>query len=197
MLEVTCPDGVAAGSLLAVQRPGDGASFEVACPAGILPGATFKVEVPDGCGLDALAADMVARRAAGSVLVQGRVPRAVEGGEVLAEALRTILRELERVDALDEYIEAHASAFSGWSSQTEQRLEWSALHAGYVALVDAGVASALEGLQLSAEEVDAYARAHGGDPGADRLLCRLLATTDYAQFGAMMRAVHECGGMGV
>ena len=42
-LEVTCPEGVVEGDLLAVERPSDGASFEVPLPAGVESGGAFLV----------------------------------------------------------------------------------------------------------------------------------------------------------
>ena len=46
-LEVTCPEGVVEGDLLAVERPSDGASFEVPLPAGVESGGAFLVELPE------------------------------------------------------------------------------------------------------------------------------------------------------
>ena len=52
LLDVTCPPGVRQGEILTVQRPGDGAEFELALPAGVSPGQTFEVEVPEGQSTD-------------------------------------------------------------------------------------------------------------------------------------------------
>lgn len=52
LLDVICPPGVRQGEILTVQRPGDGAEFELALPAGVSPGQTFEVEVPEGQSTD-------------------------------------------------------------------------------------------------------------------------------------------------
>lgn len=220
-LEVTCPEGVVEGDLLAVERPGDGASFEVPLPAGVESGGAFLVELPEEAppaepsgaavpapsGLAAIAAGLACVRA-NAAQRQGREPRAVEGGEVLEAALRRILRELEDMEALDEMIEAHCKSFEEWTPKGEQRLEWTALHREFVALVEAGIASALEQMQCSAEDVFGYAQKYGGGASAaadgqlwplkvDRLLSKLMATSDYSVFCEMMRDVAACGGMGV
>ena len=79
-----------------------------------------------------------------------------------------------------------------------------------MALVEAGIASALEQMQCSAEDVFGYAQRYGGGTSAaargdgqlwplkvDRLLSKLMATNDYSVFCEMMRDVAACGGMGV
>ena len=61
---------------------------------------------------------------------------------------------------------------AGWTPHAEQEVRWTgtALHAQYVALVEAGIATALERMRCTADEDFAHARAHGGDPATDRLL---------------------------
>tara|TARA_B110001452_G_scaffold266682_1_gene274212 strand:- start:1271 stop:1888 length:618 start_codon:yes stop_codon:yes gene_type:complete len=203
LLAVACPDDVHEGEPVSVERPSDGASFEVPLPTGVAPGEIFHVEVPEEeprggtSGLDALAADMSAQREAAADC-RGREARAVVGSEVLAHALRSILLELERIDELDDFIEGHAGHLANWTPHGEQELRWTALHAQYVALVEEGVATALERMRCSADEVFEHARAHGrGDPATDRLLSKLVATADYTTFCELMLAVHRCGGMGV
>ena len=208
LLAVACPDDVHEGEPVSVERPSDGASFEVPLPTGVAPGEIFHVEVPEEepcgellpsgtSGLDALAADMSAQREAAADC-RGREARAVVGSEVLAHALRSILLELERIDELDDFIEGHAGHLANWTPHGEQELRWTALHAQYVALVEEGVATALERMRCSADEVLEHARAHGrGDPATDRLLSKLVATADYTTFCELMLAVHRCGGMGV
>ena len=88
-------------------------------------------------------------------------------------------------------------ATDGWTPHGEQELRWTALHAQYVAIVEAGIATALNHMRCTADEVFEHARSHGGDPATDRLLSKLVATADYATFCELMLAVHRCGGMGV
>ena len=209
LLAVTCPEDVYEGQPVAIERPSDGASFEVPLPTGVAPGDCFHVEVPDAeprpgpSGIDALAAGMSAEREAilrgdhAHPNLRGREARAVEGSEVLAHALRSILLELERLDELDDFIECNASQLVGWTPHGEQELRWTALHAQYVALVKAGIATALERMRCTTGEVFALARAHGGDPTTDRLLSKLVATADYVAFCELLLAVHRCGGMSV
>ena len=59
LLEVTCPDGVGPGDMISVERPSDGASFDVEVPAGVEAGTAFNVEVPED---DALAAAVENKR---------------------------------------------------------------------------------------------------------------------------------------
>lgn len=202
LLAVTCPDDVHEGDPISIERPSDGASFEVPLPTGVAPGDVFHVEVPEEAprtgrnGLDALASDMAAKREAAADW-HGREARAIQGSEVLVHALRSILLELERLDELDQFIEDNAEQFGGWTAQGEQELRWTALHAQYVAIVEAGIATALNHMRCTADEVFEHARSHGGDPATDRLLSKLVATADYATFCELMLAVHRCGGMGV
>ena len=204
LLDVTCPEGVAEGDIIAVEH--EGTSFEVPLPPGVEPGAVFQVTLPDESqapsGLDAIAAGMAVTRNAVAT-ARGRTARPIEANEVLAEALRRILLELEHVEALDRFIDTHAGKFEGWSAAGEQPLELGSLHAEYRVLVESGIAAALQRLGCTAEEVFAAAAAHSASrllarsEEVERRLARLLAMSDYAAFCRMMSDVAQCGGMGV
>ena len=111
------------------------------------------------------------------------------------------MRALNREDALEELIEAHAHSFAEYEAGTEQRLEWTEVHQQYVEVVESCIAEALSDFECSAEELVAYAQRHNGEGGsraaADKLLCRLLAMGDYAAFCSLMREAHERGPMAV
>ena len=149
-------------------------------------------------GLQALGAELAGERALVADFFGGSAVE-VGGGEVLERALRSVLACIGRLDTLDELIDARAAEFEGWSAADEQRLEWTQTFGEYVALVEAGVAEALDELECSSDELYDYARCyHVESAPARRLLDKLLAMADYRQFCAMMREAHEHGGsMGV
>lgn len=146
-------------------------------------------------GLQALGAEIAGERAIVASFFEG-VAVDVNGGEVLARALRLVLRTISNLDDLDALIETHAVAFADYEPGQEQPLERTAHFNSYVALVDGAISEALEDLECSAEELFDYARAHHIESGeAQRLLTRLLAMADYAAFAKMMAEANERGGM--
>ena len=226
VVDVVCPADAAAGAVVRVDNV-KGEQFDVAVPPGVLPGDTFRVALPaappayQSCahteegggggseleprdpisdapgGLRDMGVEMAGERALvaeyfGSTAVE------VGGSEVLAVALRAVLRSVSRLDTLDELIEAHAGEFSEWDAAAEQRLEWTARFDEYVRLVDGGVSEALEDLECTAEQLFDYARCyHAESEQAGKLLARLLSMADYAQFCALMHEAHVRGGLSV
>ena len=96
---------------------------------------------------------------------------------------------------LDKLIDDYCAAFADYLPNGEQRLEWTNLHNRYVALVEDGVAEALEDMECSAEELAEYARSFhtdGSNAEADRLLTKFLAMGEYSSFCAVMKKAHEC-----
>lgn len=146
--------------------------------------------------LAAFAAELAASRAIAADYF-GDVPKEVQGGEVLAEALRSLLAALSREDSLDAWIDSNANAFANWGPDREQHLQWTALHSEYVEQVESIIAEALMQLRCTTEEVYDFARAHSGGTAATALLTRLVATSDYAVFAQLMHETHRCGGMSV
>ena len=99
-----------------------------------------------------------------------------------------------RMDELDKLIDDYCAAFADYLPNGEQRLEWTN-HNRYVALVEDGVAEALEDMECSAEELAEYARSFhtdGSNAEADRLLTKFLAMGEYSSFCAVMKKAHEC-----
>jgi len=210
LLEVVCPQGVLAGDLVSITTA-EGESFSVALPENVGEGQTFQVEIAaDGVasgldpvgdapgGLGAIAAEIAGARAIAAAFFGGE-PEEVKGGEVLAEALRVVLKEISNMDELDEFIDGNAAGFADFEAGDEQRLEWTSAFHRYVELIERATVTALEDLECSAEEVLEYARAFRGSDGAEheRLMSRLLNMSDYQAFCKMMREQHDCGGMGV
>ena len=164
---------------------GAGAELEPRDPISDAPG-----------GLQALGAEIAGERAIVASFFEATAVE-VSGGEVLERALRAVLRAISDLDALDELIDAHAATFAEWDAAREQQLGWTATFDEYVRLVEVGVSEALDDLECSADELFDYARAHHVESAAaQRLLTRLLAMADYAEFGRMMREAHERGPMG-
>ena len=164
VLEVTCPAEVAAGGLVTVQRPSDGASFDVEVPASVEPGMAFTVELPDA---------ETEAEAAGAEEALAKAVEAKRLSAEQAEALRGIDAALRDFDALGWFIEQHCRYFREWSREGEQQLEWSAYHAEYVRLVEGRVEQQLA--RLGADGDDLYAllaEVVGGDERADKFLKR-------------------------
>ena len=146
LVDVVCPEGVAEGESAHVCFA-DGREFDVVLPAGVSAGDTFRVELQADAslptGLRAIAATIQeAREIAASFFGDaGSVPKPVEGGEVLAEALKAVLRSLEYIDELDELIDGNSAAFAEYTPDGEQHLEWTELFQQYVALVEQGIST--------------------------------------------------------
>ena len=146
-------------------------------------------------GLQGIAAEIAGERAIVAEYFGG-TPVEVHGGDVLAAALREVLKSIARIDGLDRLIDGKASDFSDYSPDAEQRLEWTAVFEEYVALVEGGISEALEDLECTERQLFDYARNwHAESPQAGKLLNRLLAFSDYPAFCQMMKANHDCGGM--
>jgi hypothetical protein len=216
-IEVICPPGAEPGSSIDVEHDGHTISG-VRLPDGVQEGDPFVVDISDmnepvafvaaspgdpvgdaPGGLGALAAELEGQRAIAASFFSSDDSEAsmppVGGSDVLAEALRLVLRSVARIDGLDELIEAHCAEFAGYMADGEQQLTWTDLHGRYVTLVESGIADALDELDCTAEELFEYARtfhSDGRNTEADRLLTRLLAMADYASFCIVMRRAHEC-----
>jgi hypothetical protein len=217
-LVVVCPADAAPGASVDVEA--DGVVLRVTVPAGVAPGDTFAVEVPRDAGeagaaecrdeleprdpigdapggLACLGAELAGERAIVATYFDA-APVEVHGGDVLTAALRAVLKTISRTDGVDALIEAHAAEFADWEPAAEQRLEWHDRFREYVAIVEGGVREALDELDCSEAEFYDYARAHHVESAeAGRLLRRLLATSEYASFGALMREAHERGSLSV
>ena len=225
VVDVVCPADAAAGAVVRVDTV-KGERFDVVVPPDVLPGDTFRVTLATAPptdqsrgnwekggggseleprdpisdapgGLRGLGVEMAGERA---IVAEHFGGTAVEvgGSEVLAVALRAVLRSVSRLDSLDELIEAHAGEFAEWDAAAEQRLEWTARFEEYVRLVDGGVSEALEDLECTAEQLFDYARCyHAESEQAGKLLARLLSMADYAQFCALMHEAHVRGGLSV
>lgn len=213
-LDVVCPPGAQPGMRIDVSHNGD--VYGVNIPDGVSEGQTFLVDISDGGepvafaaeskgdpvgdapgGLQGLAAELEGQRAIVASFLEGDSATfpAVKGSEVLAEALRLVLRSIARMDELDKLIDDYCAAFADYLPNGEQRLEWTNLHNRYVALVEDGVAEALEDMECSAEELAEYARSFhtdGSNAEADRLLTKFLAMGEYSSFCAVMKKAHEC-----
>lgn len=180
---VDVSDAVAAAPLAAYisSQPGD--------PVGDAPG-----------NLGALAAELQAERAIIAADFLGE-DSAVHGGEVLAQALRVVMKAISRMEELDEFIDGNAASFAEYHGPDgEQRLEWTQLHCQYVGLVEAAVREALEDLDCTDVELFEYARKFHDDgqhAEADRLTWKLLAMSDYSGFCRVMMEAHEHGPLGV
>ena len=82
-----------------------------------------------------------------------------------AASLRRIMKAVNTFTALDDIVREHAPAFSEYSPDGEQRLEWTSIHRQFVDLVEARVSFELD--QLNADNVRGLARpvrAGGGTP---------------------------------
>ncbi|KAL3901846.1 MAG: hypothetical protein SGPRY_012223, partial [Prymnesium sp.] len=144
VVDVTCPAGSVGGDVIEVSTA-DGRRFEVEVPAALTEGCVFQVELHHDdatpSGLRAVAAAMEDARAIAAQLYggAGSEARPVRAGEVLAEALRSLLRAVEDMDELDELIEDSCAAFAQYSAEGEQELAWTEQFNQYVALVDHGI----------------------------------------------------------
>ena len=104
-------------------------------------------------------------------------------GEVLAEALRSILKAIDRDEIIEDFVDSNALAFAERSIDAEQRLEWAPLYNKYVELVELVIKDRLDELDCSAEDLFKYARRYSDeDPGARRLLRKVHALEEYREF---------------
>ena len=197
-MEVICPDGVQPGDTVAISTE-DGISYEVVVPDGLQPGQTFFVEIEmngmngmadhldEAADLsteaasrpveDALDAELEARRRL-SALVQG------------AEEPGSILHSLANYDELQCFIAENAAGFEGWTSDGEQRLEWTGMHLRYVELIETRIQQLLTEQGVSGRELYAmlaqYLPSATGS-GGGLLLHKLISMSDFQLFCAMMR----------
>ena len=88
-----------------------------------------------------------------------------------AASLRRIMKAVNTFTALDDIVREHAPAFSDYSPDGEQRLEWTSIHRQFVDLVEARVSFELD--QLNADNVRGLARPVRA--GGARQPCRPVA----------------------
>ena len=195
--DLVCPEGVNEGENIRVEA--GGRYFDVILPLGVSPGDHFQIHVDRMSGFQAIAARIEqAREITTEFLgIPGAEPKEVTGGEVLAEALRSILQELEYNDELDDLIDGNSDVFAEFSIDGEQRLEWTELFIRYVKLVEESIAGQLTKLDCSAEDVLEYAKLFGNETTANRLLAKFIALDDYTAFCNMMKRAHTTGPMKV
>ena len=162
LVDVICPEGVAEGDLISIQHPETTQCYDVAIPAGVGPGVSFQVELPDLQQQVAIALppEPLERRLPSigpAVAVVAPLDVPANAGQsadgmltpAVAEALHTIMEALFVYDELDTYINENAAAFSSYSPEGEQRLEWTSMHGQYVALVESRVHGKLRDLDCS------------------------------------------------
>ena len=148
-------------------------------------------EVAPPGSLGAIAAEMASTRAMAASFFGGDV-EPVGDGEVLAEALRRILKAIDRDEIIEDFVDSNALAFAEHSIDAEQRLEWAPLYNKYVELVELVIKGRLDELDCSAEDLFKYARRYSDeDPGARRLLRKVHALEEYREFCGMMQAHHR------
>ena len=182
LLDVVCPEGAGEGQLVTVAHGGQ--SFDVTVPPGLSSGDAFKVEVevepeadpePSMSDFDELANandiislsdddDDGAWYYGGGDPSAGSAAREVVSAAVQASrlkpheaaSLRRIMKAVNTFTALDDSVREHAPAFSEYSPDGEQRLEWTSIHRQFVELVEARVSFELD--QLNADNVRGLAR---------------------------------------
>ena len=104
---------------------------------------------------------------------------------------RALTRILDRIAAADDvaaFVEQHKASFSDYAPGEEHQLEWPSLHQHYCSLVEMAIETELERMGCSGDDLAQFAQNSGDDFGADKLLARLLAKSDYGSFCAMMQA---------
>ena len=216
LLDVTCPPEVGPGALLSVERPSDGAIFEVVVPDGVESGIQFQCEVPDEPPLPAVepspgavndsadpsssqrlcsqpSSNAPSHPGSSSGDAEVALTAAVEAKtltEQQAAALKDIDAALRDYSALGWFIECHCRDFREWQREGEQKLEWHELHGEYVRLVENKVEQQLSYLGATGDDLYALLEevvAGGGDRRAESFLKKLLAMGDYEHFADMMR----------
>ena len=200
LVDVICPEGVAEGDLISIQHPETTQCYDVAIPAGVGPGVSFQVELPDLRQQVAIALppEPLERRLPSigpAVAVVAPLDVPANAGQsadgmltpAVAEALHTIMEALFVYDELDTYINENAAAFSSYSPEGEQRLEWTSMHGQYVALVESRVHGKLRDLEVNEEDLyQLLGAVQGADSRADAFLARLITMGDYGYFCSQM-----------
>ena len=150
-----------------------------------------EVAPPGSLGAIAAEMQMASTRAMAASFFGGDV-EPVGDGEVLAEALRRILKAIDRDEIIEDFVDSNALAFAEHSIDAEQRLEWAPLYNKYVELVELVIKGRLDKLDCSAEDLFKYARRCSDEyPGARRLLRKVHALEEYREFCGMMQAHHR------
>ena len=171
-LDVTCPEGVCAGGVVALERPDDGMQFEAVVPEGIGPGMQFAVELPEGA------------TAAEKQLTDEQ-----------AQTFQQLDAALRSHAPLTHFVEQHCSKFGAYDDgQTELPLEWMALYREFVRLVETRVEEVLSASALGSSQAlfALVSASHGSlvrNVAADSLVNKLLAMGDFAYFCGHMRAL--------
>ena len=193
LVDVVCPDGAAEGDLISIQHPETTESYDVAVPPGVSPGVSFQVELPDVQQQVAIPLPPERRLpSAGpaiAVVAPLDMPESTDGKltPAVAEALHNIMDALFVYDELDAYINENAAAFSSYSPEGEQRLEWTTMHGHYVSLVESRVHSRLRELEVDEEDLyQLLGEVQGADSRADAFLARLITMGDYGYFCSQM-----------
>jgi len=200
VVDIICPPNVGEGDRIEVAV--NGQQYELLVPAGVEVGHTFSATLSEQSAADAGSGSTVtpsqsaADAGSGSTVTPSQLAgmqhmvRQMATG-FLQAALQRVLQAIDRDSAIQEYIDANASAFVDYRRGGEHLLEWTAIHDDYCALVEAAIRIALDELNCNAATVLEYAQTFGNDPKVDGLLSRLLALSDYHRFCAMMRAASE------
>ena len=167
LVDVSCPEGAGEGHNILVEHGGQ--SFTVIVPPGLSVGDTFHVELalPDPEPSPADAHDILSLSDddddewyyAGDDQSAGSAAQAVVSGALQASllkpheaaSLRRITKAVNTFTAIDDLVRVHAAAFSAYSAEGEQRLEWTLVHRQFVELVEARVSLELD--QLNANNV--------------------------------------------
>ena len=220
-MEVTCPVGVRPGDWVLVSTA-DG-EFEVIVPEGVAPGDIFFAQVTNGVHDDqvpeATTNGLHETETNGVDEDDDRVPEAATNGlhetetngvdepddfdsmlrlrHLLLDASEpgSILHALENSADIDGFVRQNAGAFVGWTSSIEQRLEWTAMHGQYVALIEERIAETLVQQGASIEQLYGLLSQYLPSPtgsGGGVLLHKLMTMGDYQDFCGMMSlaAVH-------
>eukprot|EP00966_Prymnesium_polylepis_P063025 1462764-Prymnesium_polylepis.2 len=193
-MEVTCPAGVRPGDCVHVTTA-DG-EFEVIVPEGVAPGDIFLVQVgvreeqaPESAANGFHDAETNGVHEAdgldGMLRLRHLLLDASEPG--------SILHALDNYAALEGFIQQNAAAFEGWTGSIEQRLEWTAMHGQYVALIEERIAETLAQQGARVEQLYGLLSQYLPSPtgsGGGVLLHKLMTMGDYQDFCGMMAAAH-------
>lgn len=161
VLEVTCPDGVGEGTVIPVDTP-DGLTIEVVVPGGIAPGEVF------------------------SVVVEEIAPRYAE---ILGAASEYLWSD-ELQDTFDDFCAQHRSLFADVDGVAgEQRLEWSEVHAAFIALYEQNLEDFLNAQGIETSEFADACNAALNDPNWEHckgFVNTILAMGEYEYFINLM-----------
>ena len=106
--------------------------------------------------------------------------------------MHAAVQALYDCDELDDYIDKHAPDFTDYSEEGEQRVEWTRIHEGFVARIEARVAQTLEQLGSSAANLSLVLQRttmekEEADPRANSFVRLLLCVSEYRTFATCMR----------